>query len=342
MIVETIQKKRYDEIDIAKGIGILLVISGHCFPDVSTASGISIPAFRLLHDVIYSFHMPLMFLLAGFLSQKVLRLDGIGSRMGYIKDRFLRLMIPYFAIGLVYMPMKLVLSKYANRPYDIRTFWQILVGDNPDGGLWYLWALFVAQTVLAVFVSRKNLPFLLPISAAVSLAIGIYGFPFYWFDYAIYYMFFVLLGIAIGTVYEDFAKRVSPIVVILMLAAFCGSVFLTVGKGITVLRFFCGICGSFLVLWISGKLFFGAKDSLACRMLKYFGRYSMDFYVLHGIVMAAVRITLWSILKLNYYVCTICMLLGGLLIPILISKYILRRSRALTFLFLGERTNNKA
>ena len=46
--------KRLDWVDIAKGIGIFLMVMGH--------SGIP----RFMHDWIYSFHMPFFFILSGF------------------------------------------------------------------------------------------------------------------------------------------------------------------------------------------------------------------------------------------------------------------------------------
>ena len=173
------EKRRFYEVDIAKGIGILLVIIGHSFPDVSTEAGISIPLFRIIHDVIYTFHMPLMFLLAGFLSQRILKLNNMKTRGEYVKDRFLRLMVPYFAIGLIYMPIKIILSRFASQPYDIRSFWQIIVGENPDGGLWYLWALFVVQALLGLFISMKNYKYAVPVSAVISLLILTFNLSFY-------------------------------------------------------------------------------------------------------------------------------------------------------------------
>lgn len=333
-------QKRYGEIDVAKGVGILLVIVGHCFPDASTLEGITVPALRLLHDVIYTFHMPTMFMLAGFLAQRILRLNSINARSKYIGDRFVRLIIPYCTIGLLYMPIKMVLSKFASQPYDIRNFWQIVVGENPDGGLWYLWALFVIQFILAIFLSKKNLKYTLIISAIMSLIITYFSFAFYRIDDAIYYSFFVLLGIAIGSVYEQYKEKQCIAVTIIILAIFSGSVFLTVSQEITVFRFMCGTCGSLLVLLISAYIS-NKRYAQIYRMLRYIGRYSMDIYVMHGIVMVAIRIALWSILKFNYYVCAIVMLFGGLLIPIYISKFVLRKSNVLIFLFLGERMNKK-
>lgn len=57
-----ISGKRMKYLDIAKGIGILLVVIGHCIPDASTPNGVSIISYKILFDLIYSFHMPLFFL----------------------------------------------------------------------------------------------------------------------------------------------------------------------------------------------------------------------------------------------------------------------------------------
>ena len=45
---------RVDEIDIAKGLGILLVIVGHLLPEDSW-----------MRQIIYSFHMPLFMFISG-------------------------------------------------------------------------------------------------------------------------------------------------------------------------------------------------------------------------------------------------------------------------------------
>lgn len=46
------QTKRIEALDVAKGIGIILVIIGHL-------------SSSYLHDWIYSFHMPLFFIISG-------------------------------------------------------------------------------------------------------------------------------------------------------------------------------------------------------------------------------------------------------------------------------------
>lgn len=54
-------KRRFDEIDICKGLGIILVVLGHALKQTGSEGG----AVKILLSVIYSFHMPLFFYCPG-------------------------------------------------------------------------------------------------------------------------------------------------------------------------------------------------------------------------------------------------------------------------------------
>lgn len=244
------RKSHFKEIDIAKGIGILLVVIGHCFPDVSTVDGVSVPFFRLVHDVIYTFHMPLMFFMAGFLSQRIFKAE---DKAQFVKDRFIRLMIPYFSIGILYMPVKIVLARFAAQPFDIATLWQMFLGVNPNGGLWYLYVLFLIQVVLVFTCSKDNIKWLLLISAVVSIAVVISNVSFYWIDDAAYYLFFVLLGLYIGMDYSEKENRI-PQTSIPALVIFIISVYCCLKCKIEVFKFLCGLSGTFAVFGLSKML----------------------------------------------------------------------------------------
>jgi polysaccharide biosynthesis protein PslL len=80
--------KRIEYIDIARGIGILLVVMGH--NDFGVVSPFA-------YKVIYSFHMPLFFFLSGYFIN-----PGIDFRSFFVK-RFNSLLKPYFfTIFLIY------------------------------------------------------------------------------------------------------------------------------------------------------------------------------------------------------------------------------------------------
>lgn len=95
--VNEMKGNRICELDIAKGIGILLVILGHCTTQV-------IPA---LANLVNSFHMPLFFLLSGMvykscsldeLVSKRFRSIGIPLIMSFVYNEIL-LLASYFAFG---------------------------------------------------------------------------------------------------------------------------------------------------------------------------------------------------------------------------------------------------
>ena len=80
--------KRIEYIDIARGIGILLVVMGH------NDFGVVSP---FVYKVIYSFHMPLFFFLSGYFIN-----PGVDFRTFFVK-RFNSLLKPYFfTIFLIY------------------------------------------------------------------------------------------------------------------------------------------------------------------------------------------------------------------------------------------------
>lgn len=67
----------YPEITIAKGIGIVLVVVGHCIPDI----------FRI-KQFIYLFHMPLFFFLSGYCYRVASERDWIGYCIRKIKSLY--------------------------------------------------------------------------------------------------------------------------------------------------------------------------------------------------------------------------------------------------------------
>lgn len=81
--------KRVEYIDIAKGIGILLVALAHA--DISIIS-------PYLHRLIYSFHMPLFFFLSGYFLKTDIPF------WAFLKKRFHSILKPYFmTIVLIYI-----------------------------------------------------------------------------------------------------------------------------------------------------------------------------------------------------------------------------------------------
>ncbi|RPJ29632.1 MAG: hypothetical protein EHM33_00170 [Chloroflexi bacterium] len=131
--------KRIEYLDVARGIGILLVVLGH--NDFAAIS----PFF---HQVIYSFHIPLFFFLSGyFINTSV-------SFFDYFKKRFHSILKPYlFTILLIYFA-SVSFEKMGFQTAIVRIV-KSLYGsiDYIDWGqLWFLPNLFVVSLYAFIFI----------------------------------------------------------------------------------------------------------------------------------------------------------------------------------------------
>lgn len=88
-------------IDIMKGIGIVLVLLGH-ISGISLESIDGKAALLLLGGkrIIYPFHMPLFFILAGYASQSIINTSKEGYSQ-FARNKFARLIVPYITSYLI-------------------------------------------------------------------------------------------------------------------------------------------------------------------------------------------------------------------------------------------------
>lgn len=130
-------KTRETWVDIAKGIGIILVIMGHA----------NCP--NLPHGIIYSFHMPLFFFLSGlFISRQCENNFRI-----YLKKNFKSLLLPYFYFNIISIAFYYTMSIMFHKELLIGNVQDNLIGifvgmrfGSPyHHVLWFLPCLFFAK-----------------------------------------------------------------------------------------------------------------------------------------------------------------------------------------------------
>lgn len=153
-------RKRINYIDIAKGLAILLVISGHTFSNCDPGN--------IINRFIYSFHMPLFFILSGWCSSSSIESIDIKA---YTLKKAKQLLIPYVVINTVKYIIKICLVGFST--LNFKHFIQALVYCNgysraskllfsaPEIGMtWFLVALFFCQVLyvsLYQFAAKNNL-----------------------------------------------------------------------------------------------------------------------------------------------------------------------------------------
>lgn len=310
-------------LDIAKGIGIFLVVVGHCIPDASSVNGISSPIMRIIFHVIYSFHMPLFFFISGFLFST--SKDYLKNKYKSIYKKAKRLIVPYVFVGLCYAPLKLLLSQFANKPYNIQDLWKMLIGINPDGELWFLYALFVIS-VIAIIVEGVNSKIILLISLIVTLN---NSFLTIVTNHAFYFFLGAYIRNNTCYLFDKNLKIASWYFIVFVSANLMQQIFgyYPVGHILT------AVSGIYLTLFISGLL--ANIHNKATGILTTLGLYSMDVYILSDIIKIPFRIILWNKLHLYYVTFFVCTFLS-LLLSYYISKLVIRKNNLLKKLILGE------
>ena len=317
------QTGRLSYLDIAKGIGIVLVVMGHCIPDASTPNGPSRPLFLFFYNTIYSFHMPLFFFIAGFLTS---RKQMEGGRFAIMSKRARRLLVPYLFVGLCYAPLKLLLSQFANNPWNPIDLWKIVIGVNPNGELWFLYALFCVTGIAVIFSFRVSL-----IGVAVSALLPLIV-PY--MPLVLGNLFFFMLGLYMRQAFPLFFEQMRWRYVLCCGVIFvCGN-YVLYECGVHWARMFTGVAGSFLCLYLSSFIAEHLKETSFEHSLIAMGGFSMDIYILSDMIKIPFRIIFWN--KLHWYtptfaICTV----AALLLSYYMSKYFIRRNGYLKKFVLG-------
>lgn len=144
-------KKRLPYLDYAKGIGIFLVVYAHAIGYLTEAS---VPE-SVLCRFIYSFHMPLFFMISGIgLFYKFSRVNRIDTG-AEIRRITKRLMIPYAFWCVVYIVLKVFQSVLQNEDWLLtlmRNGYSAVTGRI--GAPWFLYTLFIAEILIILLCGK--------------------------------------------------------------------------------------------------------------------------------------------------------------------------------------------
>jgi len=139
--------RRADWVDSAKGLGILLVVMGHAIIGLRDAERL-VPDYGLntLNYLVYTFHMPLFFLLGGLFVPRRVQADATSFVTGLLR----RLVYPYFLWSVIQRFVIAAAGSAVNSPYAVT--WDRLVALlwEPTSQYWYLHALFFMNLIAAV------------------------------------------------------------------------------------------------------------------------------------------------------------------------------------------------
>ena len=331
--------KEINSVFIAKCIGISLVVIAHFYSP-------NFPAYWIeMRNIIYTFHMPLFFMLAGYLYG--LSPSSPSGYFDFLRKKVRRLLVPFISFALFYFIIKSAAGTFIRLDYPVNAESLCAMFICPEASyfppLWFIYTLFIIFMVFPAlcFITKGNRAVL------TLLVIGAYfiDWPKY---FALPLVFKNLPVFAIGYMVGVHKMNLDQLnrhglILSLIVAAFLfvASYLLSLTKydrqflnSITELSL--SVFGSIACICVSSLLSLSKLSFI--RYMKAIGYYSMTIYLLHGPLGSGIRIAFFNVLKVSesqFLLVALAAVILGILLPLLVERYFLRNHLITRKFFLG-------
>jgi fucose 4-O-acetylase-like acetyltransferase len=326
----TIQS-RTDWIDAARGIGIVLVVFGHSIGGLRDAGIVPKDgALSAVFYMIYTFHMPLFFLLSGVFVETRLA----HRRADFVQGAFTRIAWPYLLWSVIQLAVINSLGNLVNAPtaFDIKRYVALLW--QPTSQFWYLYVLLLLLIVSYFVVPRVGPEGLLVLSLFVHPLHELYSLSgplanLCWFG------LFYALGVVLGSKLVRLQAGTTTAVLVAVGAALF---WLVCGNDARTARY---------AYWSDATIPAAIAGTVAClamanipqlahnRFLVLLGRRSLAIFLLHVLFVAGTRIVLQKMFGLAepapiLLLVVIAGVVGPLLVRALVARLNLLRPLGLS------------
>lgn len=323
-------KSKSSEINILRGIAFGLVLLGHSFPDAGFGYINSYTEFS--REYIYSFHMPLFFIISGFCMEPLLSSQQIDIKSEVIK-RSKRLLVPYLFYSYIVIIPKLMFNSYMYKKIELSTVWEILLGNSSSTTLWYLWNLFMINMLFLLIsrlISKKQMWLLISLILYISYLL----FPSFYFDRLLKYPIFYVLGIYVAEYFPAIKKQIRDKGAVMFLFMLIDAIIVIEIGNDERIGLLTALLGSISMLYLAIRIDEG--NSKVKSFLELSSKYSYGIYLMSSYIQVAIRVFLYQKLGLPYLLCMGLMLVLGFLIPYLVIKYIVEKNKYLSRILIGQ------
>lgn len=303
--------------DIAKGIGIILVVFGHAWRGLNTAGILPYgPVFTAVDAAIYAFHMPLFLFLSGWLFPRSLQTHS-GNKL--LIRVLTRILYPMCIWTYLFILLQISAGGGTNTQVDSSALLRLPI--PPYQHLWFLWALGVLQfgVILMRPVALRNLTIffasmtvfftLILITSAISyspyLVSVLSSAP---------YFFLGALCSRLGQIPNS-----RPAVIFSILAFVAIEIYVVTSRtpNLPIVDLLIGI--ALIVFFLIIVRATALTEGKIPKALATLGTYSMAIYLMHTVFSSVVRIMLINIFgSTNIGLHLVLAVLAGLVLPLLI------------------------
>ena len=314
--------ERIEWLALLRGLNILLVVMFHVqLIDMSTGHNHS-----FCSDICLLFNpirMPLfIFTSGGLLYLSRIRKNIQVKELYY--DKFKRIMIPFFFFVIVYYAIKLLFSQFTKTPTELSldSFLECFIyfRGNPSASLWFLAVLMLFMLLYPLYRYLCQKPYLM-------VVFMLFCCVFYFVDYGIeeqwniffilniqYYLVYFFFGIFFFR-FELYNYLNSFTAILLLIITYIATCFIHI-------PLLCSLIGILMMCAITMKI-----AQYYPHLFSSFREYIFQIYLMSLPFQGFVELVLWKRLFYNenlfllFYVLNV---LSGILIPVLIAKYIER------------------
>lgn len=332
-------KSRLEWVNYAKGIAIILVVYRHILIGIER-SGIDVQLWlKNANEIVYSFRMPLFFVLSGIFVAK-----SIEKRPGnaFVVTKLRTIYYPYIVWGVIQISIQVILSEYTNASRGIMDYLYLLVHPRAIDQLWYLYALFNCSVLFFLLYDKVKMnKLILSVTGVVLYGLSIFVKEYSLIHDICYYFIFFVVGHVLSAFLLNrenyrFLYTYKPF---LLLTPFFWLTqwYWLFHKDMNIYLF--GIIALLGTAYVFSISFLLTKNNLL-KFIKVAGQHSLYIYLMHLLVVSAVRIGLTKFLGVESPI--IILLIGwglGVILPIVAYK--LMKDNFLNVLFEPKIGNDK-
>lgn len=333
-----------EDLDFLKGVGICMVVLGHCITSALEANN---HILHIIKEIIYTFHMPIFFIVSGYIQG--LRPYDIRrfKKFGFSQTR--KYLLPYFVwsltLYLFYYLLKtvnpgVIPERLTLNPIgvfrDIFLF-KVLTGNV----LWFVYILFIVTVVSYLvhsFMSNKyiNLIFLLAVLIGGFLANNFISNQLFVPKRFLVVWIYYEIGVFIARYFSNKEFRANLLLNCVLVALYAIAFkFYTISYGFigNSLKVLCALTAVFVLYSLSKY-----KNNVVYRILNYLGKRTAAIYYMHNPYIVLISVTaMTGYTNLNFVPAIVIAFSLGILVPLILQELLFNKVGLLKGVFFGDK-----
>lgn len=324
--------KRLVYLDVAKALSIILVVIGHY-------NQLDFPIwYQKIVFGIYTFHIPLFMFASGYLYS----LTGVRNGYGdFLWKKFRRLMIPYFVVSFIVITVKLLFQGFAYVSNPV-TLWSYLrMFYRPEAGfyLWFVWSLWCMFAIVPMCKTKQQRLVLFFITLVAHI-IPLPETDFFCFTQTKKMFVYFMLGVVASDYKDSFAPlRRIPLGVYFVLFMVVELLYAAFPIELYPYKFVIAFVGIAFMVSLSRYIAQnGGKATISCLLLISSACYVI--YLFHTMFEGFAKAVMHKMAvyvdggQIAFFLLGIVFATSlGLLVPILLNRWVLNRYKVTKFLF---------